>query len=116
MKKNLQNLSRRKVIAGLSGGATLVGAGCVQAQPVLGGQKSENTDPVVNTSIGVIRGRRVNAVNVFKGIRYGADTAHTRFQRAVKPEPFINIYNAYEFVQLLLSEINGFLKVKTVCF
>ncbi len=36
--------------------------------------------PIAETTYGAVRGAVEDGINVFKGIRYGADTATTRFQ------------------------------------
>lgn len=71
-------LNRRSVIAGLGAAAGIslpAGAG--------GGG-----DPVVVTSNGPVSGTHENGVAVFRGIRYGADTARTRFARPERPAPW----------------------------
>lgn len=52
------------------------------------------TDPVANTVYGEIQGTHKDDVLTFKGIRYGADTATTRFSAPAKPAPWINVKSA----------------------
>jgi para-nitrobenzyl esterase len=51
-------------------------------------------DPVVLTSHGPVRGLAENGINVFRGVRYGADTAHTRFAKPAPPAPWADILPA----------------------
>jgi para-nitrobenzyl esterase len=78
-----------------------LGAGTVAASGWLGGvalraQTSSNS-PVAKTAAGKIRGFVDNGINVFKGVRYGADTAARRFQPPVPPAPWTGIIDALEF-------------------
>lgn len=51
-------------------------------------------DPSVMTSNGPVSGTHENGVAVFRGLRYGADTARTRFSRPQKPEPWRDVARA----------------------
>jgi para-nitrobenzyl esterase len=53
--------------------------------------------PVVRTSRGPIRGRMDGGVAVFKGVRYGADTAMTRFAAPMPPEPWREVRDAFAY-------------------
>ena len=46
------------------------------------------TDPIATTNSGKVRGSIDNGINVFKGIPYGKNTALTRFQPPIKPQPW----------------------------
>jgi para-nitrobenzyl esterase len=46
------------------------------------------TDPIVETGYGKVKGYLEDGITVFKGVRYGADTATTRFQPPKAPEPW----------------------------
>lgn len=48
----------------------------------------EGGQPVASTEYGPVRGSVEGGINVFKGIRYGADTSTTRFQAPAKPKPW----------------------------
>jgi len=50
--------------------------------------------PVATTRHGRIRGYRDNGVNVFKGVRYGADTAPRRFMAPLPPHPWDGVRDA----------------------
>ncbi|MGP7794707.1 carboxylesterase/lipase family protein [Sphingomonas sp. CLY1604] len=54
-------------------------------------------DPVATTRHGRVRGLREDGVLVFRGIRYGADTAPRRFRRAVAPQPWRDIADATHY-------------------
>ena len=53
--------------------------------------------PVVRTTHGRVRGFRDGDLQVFRGIRYGADTAPLRFMPPVPPEAWRGIADALEF-------------------
>ncbi|MEO7494925.1 MAG: carboxylesterase/lipase family protein [Massilia sp.] len=50
--------------------------------------------PTAATRHGPIRGYRDNGVNVFKGVRYGADTAARRFMAPLPPQPWREVRDA----------------------
>ncbi|WP_159097627.1 MULTISPECIES: carboxylesterase/lipase family protein [unclassified Actinomyces] len=52
---------------------------------------------VISTVHGPVRGRVVDGVAAFKGIRYGADTGTYRFQPPRPPQPWTDVANAFEF-------------------
>jgi para-nitrobenzyl esterase len=54
-------------------------------------------DPVATTRYGRVRGLREQGVLVFRGIRYGADTAPRRFQPPVAPHTWIDIAEAVTY-------------------
>jgi para-nitrobenzyl esterase len=54
-------------------------------------------DPVVATTYGPVSGTYEGGVTVFRGIRYGADTATTRFARPRRPAPWQNIVRAVNY-------------------
>ena len=54
-------------------------------------------DPLVKTQAGLVKGFVENDIYVFKGVRYGADTATTRFQAPIPPEPWTDIADALDF-------------------
>ncbi|WP_076069670.1 carboxylesterase/lipase family protein [Sphingomonas montana] len=71
--------------------AALTGLAGLAATPAWGGGRA---DPVATTVMGRVRGLRERGVLVFRGIRYGADTAPYRFRRAVAPAAWQGIANA----------------------
>lgn len=58
---------------------------------------SMDDDPIATTEYGQVRGMMEDGVNVFKGIRYGADTATTRFQPPAEPEPWDGVKDALAY-------------------
>ena len=69
------------------------------SQPVLteAASVAPATEPVAATSAGKVRGFIENDILVFKGIRYGADTATTRFAAPEPPAPWADIAEASAF-------------------
>lgn len=85
-------ISRRVVLRTLAAGAGTLALHRVA--PALGAQGS---DTIAETTAGRIRGRLVDGIHVFKGVRYGADTASRRFLPPVAPQPWTGIRDALEF-------------------
>lgn len=54
-------------------------------------------DPEAQTTYGRVRGLRADGVNVFKGIRYGADTRTTRFAPPKPPAPWSGVVAATSY-------------------
>lgn len=52
--------------------------------------------PIATTRHGRIRGYRDQGIHVFKGVRYGADTAPRRFMAPLPPQPWSEIRDALE--------------------
>lgn len=92
----MRNSSRRALLRGaaalLAAGA-LPGAAQPQTQPV----PRPRAGPVLATRYGRVRGRRIAGIDVWLGVRYGADTAMRRFQAAVAPEPWRGVRAAVEY-------------------
>lgn len=78
-------LNRRHMLAALA------------AMPLAGRASAEADDPVAVTSAGRVRGVRENGISVFRGIRYGADTALTRFAKPRRPDAWTGIVPATEY-------------------
>jgi para-nitrobenzyl esterase len=53
--------------------------------------------PVAGTKLGKVRGYVDNGINVFKGIRYGADTTSRRFMPPLPPEPWSDVRDALSY-------------------
>ena len=54
-------------------------------------------ETIARTSHGPVRGRVLNGVHVFKGVRYGQDTAGYRFLPPREPAPWTETVNAFEY-------------------
>lgn len=80
--------SRRTVVASAAALAAL-GAGGVAL--------AEEASPVAMTRHGPVRGYVDRGIKVFKGVRYGADTASRRFRPAVAPEPWTEAREATSY-------------------
>lgn len=78
-------VSRRSFI----GGAT---AAVVLPSALKARQSAER--PMATTTAGPVRGYRDGGVNVFKGVRYGADTGPRRFEKPSPPAPWTAIAEA----------------------
>ena len=96
----------------LLGVIATLNAGCTESTEPLGpeaspgpdGAKSPATDitastehPIATTQYGQVRGFVEDNVLVFKGIRYGADTATTRFAAPSAPAPWSEVKNAIAY-------------------
>jgi para-nitrobenzyl esterase len=77
--------------------ALTAGCGETDAQPAGAAAGAESRDPVATTQHGKIRGIVQDGVLTLKGIRYGADTATTRFAAPAEPEPWDGIQEATQF-------------------
>jgi para-nitrobenzyl esterase len=90
---NVKALSRRTVLG--AGGIVLLGAsaGCIT------NSQSLSRDPAVaETREGSYRGRALDGVYVFKGMRYGASTAGTgRFMPPRPAATFVGVRDAFEY-------------------
>jgi para-nitrobenzyl esterase len=54
-------------------------------------------DPLIETAQGKWRGRVIDGIHIFKGIRYGADTSTRRFLPPIPPAPWAGVRDALEF-------------------
>jgi para-nitrobenzyl esterase len=79
---------RRAVLAGAAA-ASLAGL----ASPVAAAAKG----PIATTRHGKVRGAEVEGIKVFKGVRYGADTAPRRFMPALPPQPWTGVADALAY-------------------
>lgn len=70
-------MNRRQFIAG----ATAIG-GAMAFEGALGKAFTAGAAPIVKTANGEIHGYATEALNIFKGVPYGASTAGSRFKRA----------------------------------
>ncbi|MBJ7444308.1 MAG: carboxylesterase/lipase family protein, partial [Sphingobium sp.] len=80
----MSGIDRRALISGLAAAPLVVAA-------------RAPASPVATTRYGRVRGMIERNVLAFRGIRYGADTAPRRFQRALPPEPWQGIADATRY-------------------
>jgi para-nitrobenzyl esterase len=83
---------RRAVLAGAAA-LGLTGL----ATTAQGSTSNAARSPVAATTYGKVRGAEVDGIKVFKGIRYGADTAPHRFQPAQPPQPWTGVADALAY-------------------
>src|SRR5690606_27732878 len=83
------DLTRRRIMAGVVAG---VGAAIV-APPA----RAVPPSPVVRTRAGPMRGFTADGVQVFRGVRYGADTAARRFRPPAPPAPWTEVREAVDY-------------------
>ncbi len=76
----------------MAGGVAGVGAALV-APPA----RAVPPSPVVRTRAGPVRGFTADGVQVFRGVRYGADTAPRRFQPPAPPAPWTEVREAVDY-------------------
>ncbi|MCX6544593.1 MAG: carboxylesterase/lipase family protein [Acidobacteria bacterium] len=89
-------MNRRAVLRTLlTGVGALAGAGFVPRPGFAG--SAQSSAPVASTASGRIRGFVDTGIAVFKGVRYGADTAPRRFLPPMPPVPWIGVRDALEF-------------------
>jgi para-nitrobenzyl esterase len=72
---------------------SLLFAGGAAASRIIGATDS----PIASTRYGKVRGYVENGINVFKGMRYGADTSSRRFMPPVAPEPWSDVRDAVRY-------------------
>ena len=83
----MPDIDRRMLIGAMAGLAT--------SAPLAAATLS--ADPVVATRNGRIRGVREGGLHIFRGVRYGQDTAPRRFQPPLPPQPWQGIADATRF-------------------
>ena len=82
-----QGPARRDVLAGFAAASVLPGVFGMQAW-------AEGAAPIARTRYGQVRGYLDQGIKVFKGVRYGADTARRRFMPPLAPHPWHGIKDA----------------------
>jgi para-nitrobenzyl esterase len=66
----------------------LLSVGAVSAATAFGVHAEARESPLARTTYGPVRGYLENAISVFKGVRYGADTGPHRFMAPLPPTPW----------------------------
>jgi para-nitrobenzyl esterase len=89
---NIHSVSRRVMLRTLAAGAGSLAASALP-KPFL----AQGAESIVETTLGRLRGRRDGDIHIFKGVRYGADTATRRFLPPVAPTPWTGVRDALEF-------------------
>ena len=64
-------------------------------------------NPVVATTYGKVKGALEDGIATFKGVRYGADTATTRFQPPRAPEPWTDVKDALAYANSAPQPVSG---------
>jgi para-nitrobenzyl esterase len=77
--------------------AVLAGAAAASLAGLADAAKAAAKAPVVTTLYGKVRGAEVDGIKVFKGVRYGADTAPRRFMAALPPQPWTGVADALAY-------------------
>ncbi len=90
-KKEMIKLRRREAIVGLGALGVSVGLAACQAKSSEAAAKTSAAtplpeNPLLQTKYGAVRGITSGDTAIFKGVRYGADTAKTRFAKPSEPQ------------------------------
>jgi para-nitrobenzyl esterase len=92
MNVHQRSIGRRNFIQGVAaGGAALLLDRATFATTIVADA------PVATTKAGRVRGYTDKGINVFKGIRYGADTTGRRFMPPLVPQPWSDIRDALAY-------------------
>jgi para-nitrobenzyl esterase len=89
-------VDRRAFIQTVALGAGVAGASMLFKRTTLATTFAADS-PIATTKAGRVRGYTDNGMNVFKGIRYGADTSGRRFMPPVPPEPWPEVRDALRY-------------------
>jgi len=85
-------ISRRAFVTSAAGAAAWAGmSGLVPATA------RADPHPVVQTTHGPVRGFTADGVAVFRGVRYGADTAPGRFMPPAPPDSWSDVLDAFDY-------------------
>src|SRR5882724_9804730 len=93
----LKKLDRRSFFqqSALVAGGTA--AASLMRLPLFAATTLATDSPIASTRSGKVRGYVDNGINVFKGIRYGADTTKRRFLPPAAPEPWSEVREALAY-------------------
>src|SRR5437764_14213331 len=99
--------------------STVVAAGGVAASRLISIPAFASTltteSPLATTRWGKVRGYTDNGINVFKGVRYGADTSKRRFMPPLPPDKWSGIVDAVEYGPSALQGGRGGEKMSEDC-
>jgi para-nitrobenzyl esterase len=84
-------VSRRTVLAGGLAAASALGI------PGFRLNAASGQNPVAQTAAGPVRGYLEDGISIFRGIRYGADTASRRFMPPVAPLPWREVVETFDY-------------------
>lgn len=88
----IKSLSRRQFLGG-----SLVAAGGLALPQYLMADATAPMTGVVETTYGNVRGKQVEGISRFLGIRYGADTQPHRFQAPRAPQPWSGVADCFAY-------------------
>lgn len=92
------------LVAITAAGGMLAACDSKPAEPVAA---TPDPNPVVATRAGKVKGAIEDGIAVFKGVRYGADTATTRFQAPRAPEPWTDVKDALGYASSAPQPLSG---------
>jgi para-nitrobenzyl esterase len=77
--------------------AVLAGAAATGLGALASAAGAAPRGPIATTRYGKVRGAEIDGIKVFKGVRYGADTAPRRFRPALPPTPWTGVADALAY-------------------
>ncbi len=93
----MSDLHRRKFLMQSAVMVSGVTVAAMLNQPVFASAPGADESPVANTKYGQVRGYADDGIKVFKGVRYGADTAGRRFMPPLPPGNWTGVRDAMEY-------------------